>query len=421
MDNKEKGISVAEIFKVIFRRVWWVVGVTLAFLLAFVLVVQFWYNRENRVYTITYTIDFPGVEDNIYPDGSQFKYSTIVSEDTLKAIVDSDEELAGIDVEAMTANDDIQLSVTYVSADESISGIEQNNYVLTVSAKYFVDNEQAVAFLRAVAGYPVEQAKQIAAAIDVAAYLSIFDSADSFETMINALVSQREYILSKYDEMIGTLSGEYTFNGSTLTGYRAELEQIFDSADQQKLYDILATEYYVLNAEEFSTNAQAQIAAIEKQIAANQAKIDALIEQRENSNSYYQEAFNTQIANLTTENIELNLQIEDIYKSLAWIESDTHDEDLENFMSLLNGYRSELYEATQTFRIIYADYFENMCDVTYSANKIELEGGMNVVLAAVIGAIVGFVVVSIVICAIDLPAYLRARNSAGEDDSSDDE
>ena len=418
MNNKEKGISVAEIFKVIFRRVWWVVGVTLAFLLVFVLVIQFWYNRENRVYTATYAIDFPGVENNVYPDGSRFKYNTVVSEDTLKAIVDSNEELSGIDVGAMTANGDINLSVAPIQEDESMSGTEQNNYVLTVNAKYFADNEQAVAFLRAVAGYPVEHAKQIAAAIDVAAYLGTFDSADSFETMINALASQRDYISSKYDEMIGILSGEYMFNGRTLAGYRAEIEQIFDSSDQQKLYDILATEYYVLDAEEFSANAQAQIAAIEKQIAENQAKIDALIEQRDAADSYYQEAFNTQIANLTTENIELDLQVEDIYKSLAWIKSDTHDEDLKNFMSLLNGYRNELYAATQTFRAIYADYFDNACDVT-PADKIAIEGGMNVVLAAVIGAIVGFVVVSIVICAIDFPAYLRARRGVVEDDSSD--
>lgn len=421
MENKEKGISVAEIFKVVFNRVWWVVGVTLAFLFVFVIVVQFWYNRENRVYTVTYTIDFPGVENNIYPDGSQFRYSVIISADTLNTIVSNNEELADIDVDDMVANDNIQLSVSYVSADDSISGVEQNNYVLTVSAKYFSDNEQAVAFLRAVAEYPVELAKQLVDEIDVAAYLSIFDSADSFEAKISALVSQRDYILAKYDEIIDAISGEYMFNGSTLTKYRAELEQIFDSADQQYLYYVLSTQYYVLNDEEYSANAQAQINTIEKQIETNLAKIEALIEQRENSSSYYQEAFNTLIAELTTENVELSSQLEDIYKTLEWIESDSHDEDLENFLSLLNGYRSELYEATRIFKTIYADYFENMCDVTYSANKITVEGGFNLVFAALVGAIAGFIVVSIVICVIDLPAYLRSRDGDGEENSSDDD
>lgn len=421
MENKEKGISVAEIFKVVFNRVWWVVGVTLAFLFVFVIVVQFWYNRENRVYTVTYTIDFPGVENNIYPDGSQFRYSVIISADTLNTIVSNNEELADIDVDDMVANDNIQLTVSYVSADDSISGVEQNNYVLTVSAKYFSDNEQAVTFLRAVAEYPVKLAKQLVDEIDVAAYLSIFDSADSFEAKISALVSQRDYILAKYDEIIDAISGEYMFNGSTLTKYRAELEQIFDSADQQYLNYVLSTQYYVLNDEEYSANAQAQINTIEKQIETNLAKIEALIEQRENSSSYYQEAFNTLIAELTTENVELSSQLEDIYKTLEWIESDSHDEDLENFLSLLNGYRSELYEATQIFKTIYADYFENMCDVTYSANKITVEGGFNLVFAALVGAIAGFVVVSIVICVIDLPAYLRSRDGDGEEDSSDDD
>ena len=68
MENEENGVSISEIFKVIFKRVWWVVGVTLAFLLLFVLVVQFWLNRQQQTYTVTYTIDFPGIEEGVYPD-----------------------------------------------------------------------------------------------------------------------------------------------------------------------------------------------------------------------------------------------------------------------------------------------------------------------------------------------------------------
>lgn len=423
MENQEKGVSVSEIFKVIFRRVWWVIGITAAFMLIFVLIIQLWYNRENQTYSLTYTIDFPGLQNNVYPDGTPFRYSSVVSEETLKTIVEGDSELAGTDVETMVYEDDIQLVFTSVSAENSQSGVAESYYVLTVGAKYFADSEHAVAFLRAVAEYPVTRAQQIAADIAADGYLIIFDEATTFEAKIGALASQRDYILSKYDEMISALSGEYTLNGRTLTDYRAAAAAAFQSSDEVYLNSLLATGHYVLNHEQFSANAQAQINDLEKQIDDNLARIDALVEQRDNAtNSGYLESFNTQIANLTVANVNLQLQIEDIQASLDWINSPDRDNDIASFTARLNAYRSALLSATETFRTVYSDYFANMSDVTYSSNKIYAEGGINIILAAVIGAVIGFVLVSIAICIIDLPSYIRSRDrkaaAEGEDENS---
>ena len=64
MDYEERSISLSELVKIIFKRVWWVVGVTLAVMLIFIFAVQFWLNRQNQTYTVNYTLEFPCIEDS---------------------------------------------------------------------------------------------------------------------------------------------------------------------------------------------------------------------------------------------------------------------------------------------------------------------------------------------------------------------
>ncbi|MGN0818570.1 MAG: hypothetical protein ACI4L9_06330, partial [Candidatus Coproplasma sp.] len=84
--EEERGISIGEIFKVIFKRAWWVLGVTVAFLLAFVLVVQLWYNHSKSAYNLQYTIEYPDSDTGLYPDGTAFRLSDVISLKTLNQI-----------------------------------------------------------------------------------------------------------------------------------------------------------------------------------------------------------------------------------------------------------------------------------------------------------------------------------------------
>ena len=67
---------------------------------------------------------------------------------------------------------------------------------------------------------------------------------------------------------------------------------------------------------------------------------------------------------------------------------------------------------TSTFRTVSESYYDAMCDISYASNVITAQGGLNIVLAALIGAVLGFIVVSIVICIIDMPKYIRQRDAA---------
>lgn len=50
MDYEERSISLSELVKIIFKRVWWVVGVTLAVMLIFIFAVQFAQQTKSDLY-----------------------------------------------------------------------------------------------------------------------------------------------------------------------------------------------------------------------------------------------------------------------------------------------------------------------------------------------------------------------------------
>ena len=137
MDYEERSISLSELVKIIFKRVWWVVGVTLAVMLVFIFAVQFWLNRQNQTYTVNYTLEFPGIEDSAYPDGSTVRFSSVVSRSTLEEIVAANPSLSGIDVGAMVDSDDIEFTQSVVPADSSASGVAERHFTITVAVRYF--------------------------------------------------------------------------------------------------------------------------------------------------------------------------------------------------------------------------------------------------------------------------------------------
>ena len=78
MDNEEKGISIVEVFRLLYKRIWWVVASVIIFAALVSVIVQFWYNRQTQTYTVNYTIDFPGMSSGVYPDGTPVRYGSSV-------------------------------------------------------------------------------------------------------------------------------------------------------------------------------------------------------------------------------------------------------------------------------------------------------------------------------------------------------
>lgn len=429
--EENKGVSLAEIFKVIFKRIWWVIGVTAAIMLVFVLAVQLWYNNGTRTYSVSFSFDFPGMENSLYPDGTTVKVSSLITQPVLSEVTRSDENLAGIDVEKMVAENAIVLEYPQVSSYEIGTDGSTDFFTVTVPAKYFKNEEQAAAFLRAVAGYPSTHALAVADGLAHNGYIAAYDSANSFGEKISALVSQREYLIKGYDYLIANTSAQYKVGGKTLSEYRAQVQLALRDEDEQYLNSLISSSACVYDYNKFAEEYEVLKSGLEKQMAENLARIQAHTAERDKLAGSGQASagalapFNDLIARYTEENVTLQSQIDSLEKIYAWIESaggdnSLLDEDVSAVLVEMDSYRNSLSRAASDYAGVYHSWFSEKCEVAFASNVIVAEGGMNIIIAAIIGAVIGFIFIGVVICVIDLPAYIKSRSN-GEEHSDKEE
>jgi hypothetical protein len=417
--EEEKGISIGEIFKIIFKRVWWVVGVTVAFLIVFVLLVQFVYNPSKRTYSVSYNFTYPNMASSQYPDGTTFRYTDLISEDTLKEIVDNSEgKYSNIDVSEMVANDDI--SIAYEEVDSDITPIDNNSYVvIEVKSKYFKNSEQAKDFIYDIIQNPKNKINKQIEEMDYSSNLTVgYVNAVTFTDKISYLQSQRTYLLGMYDSLINSYGQYYTINGKTLNAYRIELTNTFDNEDQTEVNNELSEKRYVLQYERYLANADTRIALLERDKTYNQNEIDALVTERNkliqeygSTTSIEVETFNSRIRELTTAQESIEKSITEINETVAAINAgNSYKDALEEYTAKLDAFSTKLQEQTNIFKTVRTSVYADKTEITYKGNSVSPDGGLNIILAAVIGLVVGFVLVSIVICIIDLPKYRKERD-----------
>lgn len=425
---EEYGITLGEICRIIFRRVWWVIGVTAAFLLITVLLVQFWYNPNNRQYTVSYNIRFPDSSSGLYPDGTPLRVTdsvllgslTEIKSGTYSEGEENAPDFSDIDIEDMVENDAISLTaVTTEASDSGEAG--WSGYRLTVSYKYFKDSAQAVAFIKKIAEYPIDKAQYI---VENALYnynLTQYDVGTTYEAKIAALINQKNYVMSIYDFIKNNYGETYRPLGAsdkTITDYINEASTIFDSRIQSAYYNTVTANYYVWDTETYKLTANASIEATRIEIANNEAIVSALEEKiaelDKNGTAFDQiEAYHEKIASYVERNTQLETSIKTTEETLAKIEIYESDpqavEDKAEFDAQLDSTRAQLATLTETAKSLRIATYQNESMVLYVNNTIESEGGINILVAAVVGAVLGFIIVSVVILIKDMPEYKRRK------------
>lgn len=425
---EEYGITLGEICRIIFRRVWWVIGVTAAFLLITVLLVQFWYNPNNRQYTVSYNIRFPDSSSGLYPDGTPLRVTdsvllgslTEIKSGTYSEGEENAPDFSDIDIEDMVENDAISLTaVTTEASDSGEAG--WSGYRLTVSYKYFKDSAQAVAFIKKIAEYPIDKAQYI---VENALYnynLTQYDVGTTYEAKIAALINQKNYVMSIYDFIKNNYGETYRPLGAsdkTITDYINEASTIFDSRIQSAYYNTVTANYYVWDTETYKLTANASIEATRIEIANNEAIVSALEEKiaelDKNGTAFDQiEAYHEKIASYVERNTQLETSIKTTEETLAKIEIYESDpqavEDKAEFDAQLDSTRAQLATLTETAKSLRIATYQNESMVLYVNNTIESEGGINILVAAVVGAVLEFIIVSVVILIKDMPEYKRRK------------
>jgi len=422
MNKEEQGLTIGEYFKVIFKRVWWVVGATLVGLAAFMLIFGLWYNREMRTYSLTYQLTYPNSESGYYPDGTVFIIEDSVSKEALLAVRNGTysgdaERFSDIDVEDMVDDDKIALT----KETDEITGA--TTYTVTANASYFKNKSQALAFLREVAMYPVDRINEIAKAIVYDKYLTddVYGNAKTYADRIELLETQKDYIETMYGLISGE-SGDVAFN-------LAKLQIVFTSTDIESLESAISNNYYRLDYETYIENVDDEIGALKIEIDGLKAEIEMQTEARDKAASTSPgatlDAYDQRISELTSLIAESEKAISTIYKTLnkmgnsvdestdlsaiTLTVSDEYKQLIENFNARLETYRTQLNEQSKTLKNTYIKVYAANSKVTYSNNKLIVDDEISLALAALMGAVLGFVASAVVVCIIDGPKYKRKK------------
>lgn len=420
MEEEEQGVTLGDICKVVFKRVWWVVGAIALGIILAALLVQFWYNKNNRTYSVTYQIVYETTQDGKYPDGSTFVMSDLVSEEALKTVMDNDTDgkFDGVDIEKIIDGDGVTIEDVTEDSTETLK-----SYTLTLSAKYFSSREQAASFIRELADYPIEY--KVVAGVKSKGYdtyLTAYDLADTYEEMIAALTAQAEYIDEYYDTLIELYGMEYqvTVDGQTKTlgQWQLEAAAAFSTTKADNLSASVTNNYYA--TQDYLDNLASRKQYLNNKITENTTVINAFTALAGATGQTT--ISDTEITALVIETAEMQNELtrignegdteKSIYgeKSKYTTSGTSEYTAFEAFKeSLAESYTALAEKAAETQEVVTSLYTASSKIAYANSGTVKVDGGINIILAALIGAVLGLIVAAIVICIIDMPAYKREK------------
>lgn len=395
MEDKQEcaneGLSLREIFRTIWLRKWVTLGVALAIFLVCIISIFYGYNPSKKYYVMEFSLNLPGSDGGavyVYPDGTQFHYTDIISVDTLRKVKDCNSDFASIDVDKMATNDNINITRTTVTEEKT--NISETYYTLTAKTTYFSGIMQAKSFLMSLADTPKAYLSPDYMSIDYEVYLPMARDAVDYETEIKFLKSQLGVLQHEYDDLISEYGGNFVGNtesGKTLLAYSQEVKAYFDSGVLDNLLSSLRENQFI-KCEECVPYYTDMLSTLKRERDVKQTALDNILKSDGTGSSVI---IDTSVFSIAQEVAELDKQIVAID---SYIKNGTVKE----------GYLDEAYnkvaELTETFKTTCANVYIKASSVVYTQSGIvSTTGGfgtttivlLSLVVAVIVALIAGYV------------------------------
>ena len=405
-EYEDEGISLGQIFKVIFRR-WklllFITGIIFVFGL---LGSQLIYNRLKTNYTTTVVYNVDGINNGTYSDGSAFNYRDLVKLENLEKVKADGEngKYSSIDVKTLVEKEKISVE-RKVEQDETKT-VNTIVFTITAQAKYFKNSDQAKDFLYDVMLQPVVKTINIEKEANRKANLDSFNQSPYFANQISYLKNQLSYINSTYDRLISQFGDNQTVLTKKLSEYKQELNSWFEKNPFSVLDNELTAKKYVKNFSSIEQELIIRKESLTKQISDNQNIIDSLYAQMKKLNN--DQDFNlkdiqstdvftpytSQLASLTISNAQMSNELTDINKQLD--ENGGNPDDIVAFTNKLNTYYNKLDQATDEVKDISVKVVSEDSTMDYTGKSIDAKGGLSLIISILLFLVGGFVVAAIV-------------------------
>ena len=445
-ENVQEGLTFGEIWRMVLHRIWYILGAAALAAIVAVLIVYFAVNPGARSYSMQFSLVFPTGSEYSYPDGEPFFYQTMISADNLNE-VKKGEGLTDVNTDKMLR--DNKISIAAETTTEGGATKYTGRYTVTAKSSYFSGAEQAEKFIRAIAQVTVDRMRAEAGSVDYAVSEETFNSAP-FEERLNLLAQERETLLYKYDQWIETYDAAYKLKvGETeksLKEFRASVNAIFGESIQKEIENELKTGGYCYteNFENYKAALKAEydrnkteIKELEKAgtvqntaytisapVAAPLAAVSSS-QQQEGAVIVEQPALN--VSQRLAELIERNANI------LHWLGSTYLGESGDSitgtltaekntaFAQKLDAERTKLAGAAAELTAVTKAIYERGMQARFDVQKVETEGGVNIILVAVAAFVISFLIACCVVCVVDKNRKKKADQPTSEAEAQTEE
>ena len=432
--EEESGITFGEICHLVKKRIWWILGISVIVALVASLLFGFVINRGKNDYSVTFMVEFPGVSDRQYPDGTTFNHASMVYAAQLEAAKASNESFANIDIDGMSSNGGISISAE--TTGENNTTVYTGVYTITVSSAYFESADQASDFLRAVLDQTIATVNAKISGMDFTARLSGYDSLNSYTAYGDRLAilrRQQDYILERYAAVTGDTQsdsdtttqtqttatyGSFVYEGKSISALYAEAQTVSNLlSDLEKNYETNRFVYLPedSNAEDYKDAAEGWAKQIknnaDEMLFYKEQFLDSLM-----SAGYYEQ----RVLELEQENLGLEAQIEAIgytYDQADGTVSEALDADTIRAANAAFGEQVDnMFETiktnSETAKSALVALFAAESQIVYQQSGVTtIVNATNIILVAVVALVVAFLIACIVFCAADYPAYKRERDA----------
>ncbi|MCM1131119.1 MAG: hypothetical protein NC310_03410 [Roseburia sp.] len=434
MEEKDEGISLGEIFHVIFIKKWLLLAITIAVMLVGVLFVELLYNPGRTYYQATFQIKFPDafkvVDENIvddtrhYPDGTEFLYEEIVSMEFLKKAQSKSEEFLKINVEKMKKENDI--SIQEYEAIINNESVKTQIYTIYISKKYFSSKDQAADFFETLINIPTEIVLEKSKTIDYDRYLKQFTLVDDYATQMDILINQKDLIISNYESLITKYSTAHSITleagTKSISEAQSDIESYFMRYDLSAMKNEVEHNGYVKPDSEFLITIRNRKTQLERELAENNLKLENLNNQIKGLAGYEGQTLIIQdliseISKITERNAIIQYTIDEVYnRYLDEVKEPAYQENLENFVSRMNEHYEKLMEFTDIYAAFNNEIYETNTKAIISAGSVIVEeGGISLLITLAVTLVAGFVLGCCLNLCLDLPKFLKEKKQAKEE------
>lgn len=423
MEEREDGISLGEIFHVMLIKKWLLLGISVAVMIIGILALMLVYNPSAEYYEVEYELKFNGYSSGKYPDGTDIIMYDFISLETLEEVKTKDERFANIDVAEMVEENDIIITKNYETINDE--EVEKGTMTVKVLKKYFSNNELAKDFLTTLVSYPVDYALNAIYSVDHKYNLTQSQMAGNYKTQLNYLIAQRDMLINNYDNLTNSFSTGYVVDGKTIADAKSEVVAYFSQNNlESMLTEIELNGYVKTENSDFLETIKRDVANLEREYDLNENKLTALNEslddlitkyQASTNSSLYIESlktYNDQIAALTLRNVEIRYTIDVVYAEYLKSENASIEYQtlITDFESRLEKYHNKLVELTDAYIKFNNTINLDNAKVVYSnSSKIKGDGGISVIIGAVVFLVVGAVVGGCVNLVLDMPKYIKKK------------